>query len=137
MHENNFGMLKQFNLPLLDQLYPALIDDLAERGLLDSTLVIVMGEMGRTPRINGKAGRDHWPQCGFSLLTGGGVQQGCVFGASDSQGAYPASNPVPPADLVATIYHLLGIDPHMLVRDPFGRPFPIARGGSPILDVLA
>lgn len=137
MHENNFGMLKQFNLPLLDQLYPALIDDLAERGLLDSTLVIVMGEMGRTPRINGKAGRDHWPQCGFSLLTGGGVQPGRVYGASDSQGAYPASNPVPPADLVATIYHLLGIDPHMLVRDPIGRPFPIARGGSPIMDVLA
>ena len=137
MHENNFGMLKQFNLPLLDQLYPALIDDLAERGLLDSTLVIVMGEMGRTPRINGKAGRDHWPQCGFSLLTGGGVRHGYVHGSSDSQGAYPASNPVPPADLVATIYHLLGIDPHMLVRDPIGRPFPIARGGSPVMDVLA
>lgn len=137
MHENNFGMLKNFNLPLLDQLYPALIDDLEERGLLDSTLVIVMGEMGRTPRINPKAGRDHWPQCGFSLLTGGGIRRGHVFGASDAQGAYPASNPVPPADLVATIYHLLGIDPHLLVRDPIGRPFPIARGGSPILDILS
>ena len=76
MHENNFGMLKDYNLPLLDQVYPALIEDLDERGLLDSTLVVVMGEMGRTPRVNGKAGRDHWPQCGFSLLTGGGVKAG-------------------------------------------------------------
>lgn len=71
MHENNFGMLKNFNLPMLDKLLPALLQDLEERGLLDSTLVIVMGEMGRSPRINGKAGREHWPQCGFSLLAGG------------------------------------------------------------------
>ena len=72
MHQNNFGMLKNVNLPILDLVYPALIQDLEDRGLLDSTLVIVMGEMGRTPRVNKHAGRDHWPQCGFSLLTGGG-----------------------------------------------------------------
>ncbi len=137
MHENNFSMLKDFNLPLLDQVYPALIDDLEARGLLDETLVIVMGEMGRTPRINGKAGRDHWPQCGFSLLTGGGVRAGHVHGSSDRDGAYPATLPVSPASLVATIYHLLGIDPHLMVPNRVGQPLPIAHGGDPVVGVLA
>jgi hypothetical protein len=137
MHENNFGMLKNHNLPILDQVYPALIQDLEERGLLDSTLVIVMGEMGRSPRVNSKAGRDHWPQCGFSLLTGGGVKQGMVYGATDKEAGYPVSDPVSPADLVATIYHLLGIDPHLLVRDRLGRPFPIARGGEVVQGIVA
>jgi hypothetical protein len=137
MHENNFGMLKNSNLPILDQAYPALIADLEERGLLDSTLVMVMGEMGRTPRINAKAGRDHWPQCGFSLLTGGGVKSGFVFGETDRQAAYPTKDPVSPADIVATVYQLLGIDPHMTVPDRFGRPIHIAHGGEPIRDILA
>lgn len=137
MHENNFSMLRDFNLPLLDQVYPALIEDLEARGLLDETLVIVMGEMGRTPRINAKAGRDHWPQCGFSLLTGGGVRPGMVYGATDRHGAYPVSNLVRPADLVATVYHLLGIDPHKTVNDRLGRPIPIAHGGEPVLGVLS
>ena len=137
MHENNFGMLKQCNLPILDRAYPALIEDLDARGLLDSTLVVVMGEMGRSPRVNGKAGRDHWPQCGFSLLTGGGVKQGCIFGESDKQAAYPISHPVSPGDIVATIYQLLGIDPHLTVPDALGRPIHIAHGGEPIWDVLA
>jgi hypothetical protein len=136
MHENNFQMLKDFNLPLLDQVYPALIDDLEARGLLDETLVIVMGEMGRTPRINAKAGRDHWPQCGFSLLMGGGIRPGTVYGTTDAHGAYPVSHLVRPADLVATIYHLLGIDPHMTVNDRLGRPLPIAHGGEPVQGVL-
>lgn len=137
MHENNFGMLKDLNLPLLDQVYSALIEDLEQRGLLDSTLVIVMGEMGRSPRINAKAGRDHWPQCGFSLLTGGGIRPGTVHGATDPHAAYPLSQLVRPADLVATIYHLLGIDPHMTVNDRVGRPIPIAHGGEPVQGVLA
>jgi arylsulfatase A-like enzyme len=137
MHANNFGMLKNMNLPVLDQVYPALIQDLDERGLLDSTLVVVMGEMGRSPRVNKAAGRDHWPQCGFSLLTGGGVREGMIHGATDRQAAYPISDPVHPADLVATIYHLLGIDPHLLVHDRVGRPFPVARGGEPLLRILA
>lgn len=136
MHENNFGMLKQCNLPILDQAYPALIEDLDARGLLDSTLVVVMGEMGRTPKINAKAGRDHWPQCGFSLLTGGGVKPGFVFGETDKQAAYPQSHPVSPADLVATIYHLLGIDPHLTIPDRTSRPVPVAHGGEPIWDVI-
>ncbi len=137
MHENNFGMLKDENLPILDMAYPALIQDLDDRGLLASTLVVVMGEMGRSPKINAKAGRDHWPQCGFSLLTGGGVKSGMVYGATDKQGAYPTRDPVSPGDLVATIYHLLGIDPHMTVPDLSGRPIAIAHGGEPIRGVLA
>ncbi|MFN0053763.1 MAG: DUF1501 domain-containing protein [Planctomycetales bacterium] len=137
MHENNFGMLKSVNLPVLDQAWPALIEDLDERGLLDSTLVVVMGEMGRSPRVNAKAGREHWPPCGFSLLAGGGIKSGTVFGASDKQAAYPIANPVSPGDIVATIYQLLGIDPHLTVLDRSGRPMPIAHGGEPILDVIA
>ncbi len=137
MHENNFGMLKNCNLPVLDQAYPALIQDLDERGLLDSTLVVVMGEMGRSPRVNAKAGREHWPQCGFSLLTGGGIKPGTVYGTTDNQAAYPASHPVSPGDVVATIYHLLGIDAEMTVPDRMGRPIAIAHGGAPIFDIIA
>jgi len=137
MHENNFGMLKNCNLPILDQAWPALIEDLDARGLLESTLVIVMGEMGRTPRINAKAGRDHWPQCGFSLLAGGGVQSGMVYGESDAQAAWPKSCPVSPADLVSTVYLLLGIDPHMTVPDRTGRPVAISHGGEPISEIVA
>lgn len=137
MHVNNFNMLRNVNFPVLDRAYPALITDLEQRGLLDSTLVIVMGEMGRSPRVNSAAGRDHWPQCGFSLLTGGGIKQGNVYGATDKIAAYPISNKVHPADLVATVYHLLGIDPHLIVHDRLGRPHEIARGGEPIAGVLA
>ena len=91
MHENNFAMLKDNNLPVLDMCYSALIGDLEERGLFDSTLVVVMGEMGRSPKVNAKAGREHWPQCGFSLLTGGGVKRGTVFGKPTNM---PATQPV-------------------------------------------
>jgi hypothetical protein len=137
MHENNFGMLKESNLPLLDHVVPALLEDLDRRGLLASTLVVVMGEMGRSPRVNGKAGRDHWPQCGFSLLFGGGVREGLVYGSSDRIGAYPSAHPVSPPDLVATFYQLMGIDPTMTVRDRAGRPVPIAHGGEPVSAVIA
>lgn len=136
-HEKNFSMLRQFNLPNLDRIYTALVADLDERGLLDSTLVVVMGEMGRSPRINGKAGRDHWPQCGFALFTGGGMKQGLVHGASDRQGAWPVDQPVTPGDIVATIYHLLGVDYRLHVLDLSGRPIHVAHGGEPIWNVLA
>lgn len=136
MHENNFGMLKNHNLPILDQVYSALIQDLDERGLLDLTLVVVMGEMGRAPRVNKLAGRDHWPQCGFSLLTGGGIRPGTVFGTTDKQAAWPTSFPVSPGDVVATLYHQLGIDPHLMVPDRTGRPIAIAHGGEPIRDII-
>ena len=137
MHENNFGMLRNFNLPLLDRLLPALIHDLDDRGLLKTTLVVVMGEMGRSPKVNSKAGRDHWPQCGFSLMFGGGAKQGTVFGTTDKHAAYPETHPVSPGDVVATIYHLLGIDPHMTVPELDGRPVAIAHGGDPIREIIA
>jgi hypothetical protein len=137
MHENNFGMLKDHNLPILDRAVPALLQDLDGRGLLASTLVIVMGEMGRSPRVNAKAGRDHWPQCGFSLLFGGGVKEGTVYGTTDKHAAYPLDNPVSPGDVVATVYSLLGIDPHMMVHDRTGRPFPVANGGEAIRGIIA
>jgi len=136
-HENNFGMLKSENLPILDQAYPALIQDLQERGMLEETVVVVMGEMGRSPRVNKLAGRDHWPQCGFALLTGGGIRRGTVHGRSDAIGAYPDEDPVTPGDLVATVYRLLGLDPEATVPDRTGRPTPISHGGSPIRPILA
>lgn len=136
MHENNFAMLKQHNLPVLDALLPALVEDLEQRGLLDSTLIYVMGEMGRSPKVNSKAGRDHWPQCGFCLMIGGGITPGVVYGATDSIAAYPKSDPVSPADIVATIYTQLGIDPHATVPDRGGRPMPISHGGLPIARLI-
>jgi uncharacterized protein (DUF1501 family) len=136
-HEKNFSMLKAFNLPNLDEISTALIEDLNRRGLLETTLVVIMGEMGRAPRVNGKAGRDHWPQCGFALLFGGGVKEGFVLGASDKLGAYPTERPVSPGDLVATMYHLLGVDSRMMLPDLAGRPFPIAHGGAPIIELIA
>jgi hypothetical protein len=136
MHENNFGMLKGYNLPVPDMGFPALVEDLESRGLLDSTLIVVMGEMVRTPRVNAKAGRDHWPQCGFCLMAGGGTRPGVVHGASDKYAAYPASDTISPGDVVSTIYHLLGIDPRMMVPDRLGRPMSIAHGGEPIHGVI-
>ncbi len=136
MHENNFGMCRVL-LPTLDQVVSGLVLDLDERGLLDSTLVVVMGEMGRSTRVNGKAGRDHWPQCGFALLAGGGVKRGMVVGKSDDFGAYPIDRPVSAGDMVATIYQLLGINPAMTVEDLSGRPIGIAHGGEPVWEAIA
>jgi len=135
LHENNFGMLRS-HLPQLDQVTAALVADLDERGLLDSTLVIVMGEMGRSPKINGKAGRDHWPQCGFALLFGGGVRRGVVVGRTDEIAAYPADRPVSAGDMAATIYHLLGINPDLTINDLTGRPIPISHGGAPVWEAI-
>ena len=136
-HNNNFNMLKHWLLPYLDQGVTALFEDLWQRGLWDETLVLVTGDMGRTPRINAAAGRDHWPQCGFCLLAGGGIRQGHVHGRSDRIGGYPTEFPVSPGDLCATVYHLLGIDPEMTVPDLSGRPNHISQGGNPIPGVLA
>jgi hypothetical protein len=113
-----------------------LLDDLDSRGLLDETLVVWMGEFGRTPKINDKAGRDHWPQCYTALVAGGGVKRGFIYGASDKNGAYPVSDPVRPEDLSATLFHLLGIDPHAEVYDTLNRPLPISKG-KPITGLLA
>jgi hypothetical protein len=136
-HENNFKMLKHWLLPFLDRALSALIEDLEQRGLLESTLVMTNGDMGRTPRVNGKAGRDHWPQCGFCLFAGGGTKAGYVHGSTDKQAAYPKDHPVTPGDLCATVYHLLGVDPEIAVPDQTGRPTPATHGGSPVRAILS
>ena len=131
-HFKGFNQHKTFLLPLADQSLAALIEDLDERGLLDSTLVVAMGEFGRTPRINKEGGRDHWPDCFTALLAGGGVQGGAIYGASDRFGAYPAESPVTPGDLAATIYARFGLDPRAEIHDALGRPHRLATG-EPIL----
>jgi hypothetical protein len=136
-HGRNFSILKEYNLPYFDMAYSALLEDLEVRGLLDETLVVVMSEMGRTPKINGNAGRDHWTFCYSVTLAGAGIRGGTVYGASDAQAAYVKDRPVSPADLCATIYQCQGIDPEMTVPDRTGRPVPIARGGSPIAGILS
>jgi uncharacterized protein (DUF1501 family) len=120
-------------LPNLDQAVSALLEDLALHGLLDSTLVVLVGEFGRSPRIV-KAGRDHWPACYSALLAGGGVRGGLVYGASDGQGGYVRDRPVPPERFGATLFHLLGVPPQTrLGADGFTRP---ASGGEPIQELL-
>lgn len=135
-HNNNFNILKKNKLPGFDQTMHALMTDLQERGLLDETLIVVTSEMGRTPRINANSGRDHWTNCYGSLLAGAGIRGGTVYGASDTQAAYVADSPVRPADLLATIYRTLGIDPATRVPDQTGRPIEIAQGGHEIFDVM-
>lgn len=119
---------KNHLLPLADQSLAALIEDLDQRGLLDSTLIVATGEFGRTPRINSQAGRDHWPHCYTLLMAGGGVQGGAVWGSSDRHGEYPATHPVTPGDVAATIYWRFGIDPTTELRDSIGRPHRLATG---------
>ena len=123
-HTRNFHILKNNKLPGFDQTMSALMSDLERFGMIDETLVVVTSEMGRTPRINGNSGRDHWTNCYGSLLAGAGIQGGTVYGASDSQAAYVKDKPVRPADLIATIYESLGISPEFRVPDqPPGRDF--------------
>ena len=127
-HGNNFNLLKDSLLPPADLGLAALIEDLAQRGLLDSTLVVALGEFGRTPRVNANAGRDHWPFCYHALLAGGGARGGFVYGASDALGAYPTSDPVTPADIAATIFWRFGLDPAQEIQDRTGRPYRLADG---------
>ncbi len=131
-----FPIIEKRHLPITDQTLPTFLEDLDQRGLLDSTLVLWMGEFGRTPKINANISRDHWPQCYTVLLAGGGVKRGFVHGASDKHGAYPAENPVRPDDLAATVFHLLGIDPHTEVRGVGNRPIHISEG-NPITGIFA
>ncbi|MFI5457648.1 MAG: DUF1501 domain-containing protein [Isosphaerales bacterium] len=127
-HENVFGRLKNDLLPPADQAFAALIDDLIGRGLLEETLVIAMGEFGRTPKINSNAGRDHWPNCYSIVLAGGGVRGGITLGASDKLGAYPDTDAVTPADLAATLFQRFGLDPAREMNDLTGRPYKLADG---------
>ncbi len=127
-HSKNFEALKGELLPIVDRGVSALIEDLDDRGLLDSTLVLMMGEFGRTPKINANAGRDHWGSCQSVFFAGGGVKAGQVVGVSDKIGAYPKADPIDPVDVHATVYHLMGLNPEHLIYDPLGRPFPICTG---------
>ena len=131
-----FPIVEKFHLPITEQTLPTLLNDLDQRGLLDTTLVVWMGEFGRTPNINKNASRDHWPQCYTTLLAGAGVKRGFVYGASDKTGAYPAEDPVRPDDLAATIYYALGIDPHSELRTAAGRPV-LAADGKPVTEIFA
>jgi hypothetical protein len=127
-HKNNYKTLGEKLLPPFDQGMSALLEDLDQRGLLDSTLVVCLGEFGRTPKINKDAGRDHWPDCYSVLMAGGGIPRGFVLGTSDRHAAYPLYDPVGPWDIAATMYHLLGVDPHVHVRDRENRPFLLSPG---------
>ncbi len=143
-HSRNFVDLKQRLMPPADQAFSALLDDLDTRGLLDETLVIWTGEFGRTPRIGqrnsdagaGADGRDHWPGCFTTVLAGGGVRGGVVYGASDRYAAYPSANPVAPLDLAATVYHCLGVPPDLALPDNQNRPQQICPG-TLISEILA
>jgi hypothetical protein len=135
-HERNFPILKDNHLPSLDQTYSALLQDLEDRGLLEETLVVMMGEMGRTPKINAAGGRDHWTFCYSIVFAGAGIRGGTIYGASDSQAAYVRDKPARIRDICATIYQCQGIDPEMPVYDQGNRPIPIAHGGRPLMEIL-
>ncbi|MFO0946858.1 MAG: DUF1501 domain-containing protein [Planctomycetota bacterium] len=131
-----FAMLKEkYCIPPLDLGLSALLEDLSVRGLLDETLVAVYGEFGRTPKINQHAGREHWGACQSALLAGGGIRGGQIHGSSDKYAAYPASDPVAPEDMLATIYHAMGIAPDSLIHDREGRPLAVS-DGKPILSLF-
>jgi hypothetical protein len=135
-HANNFQVLRGNLLPQLDAVLAALIGDLADRGLLDSTLVYCAGEFNRTPRINGAAGRDHWARSMAVLLAGGGIRKGHVHGSTDAHGMAPADAPCAPDDVAATIFQALGIAPNHEVHTVTGRPIAIFRSGEAIKELL-
>ena len=142
-HRQHFPLLKRSLLPMFDRGFSALLEDMHRRGLLEETLVVAMGEFGRTPRVGqitssagaDKGGRDHWPHCYTVLMAGAGLPSGAIYGASDPHAAYPARDPVTPADITATIYHILGVDPLTTIRDPLGQPHFIATG-TPIAALI-
>ena len=141
-HQNIFQLKERYptdrnaHLPSLDRALSALIQDLSDRRMLDETLVIVMGEFGRTPKINSQGGRDHWPNVFSVMLAGGGVQGGQIVGSSDSLGEFPKERPVTPSDLSATIYTILGIDPSLELHTSDGRPVRIAPDGAKVVSEL-
>lgn len=135
-HSDNFRALKTQKLPVLDAGLSGLFLALHEKGLLESTAVLVTGEFGRTPIINPRAGRDHWPRAMCCLLAGGGIQGGRVIGESDSRGEGPKDTPISPDNVAATFYQTLGIDPRKEYHTPTGRPVMLVRDGTPIKDLL-
>ncbi|HUJ22225.1 MAG TPA: DUF1501 domain-containing protein [Bryobacteraceae bacterium] len=131
-HKNIFPLLQNVFLPELDRAYSALLEDLGQRGMLDSTVVIVTGEFGRTPEINAGGGRDHWPNAFSLTISGGGITGGRVYGATDEKGGFVKDNPVQVADLAATLYRKLGIDPDKEYISNIGRPVKIGNNGKPM-----
>lgn len=136
-HFDCFPSQEKDLFPHADRAFSALVSDLDQRGLLDTTLVVMMGEMGRTPRINGRAGRDHWSQAQSVLFAGAGIKRGEIVGATDHQAAFPTSHPVGVEDLLRTIMHLMGIDSTKIYYTPLGRPVPIVNGGEVVSQLLA
>jgi uncharacterized protein (DUF1501 family) len=136
-HHRNFPIYKEYNLPYFDLTCSTLLEDLSGRGLLDETLVVVLSEMGRTPKINANGGRDHWTYCYSVFMAGAGLRGGAIYGASDNQAAYVKDKPVSTGDICATIYECLGIDSTMPIHDYSGRPIPVAHGGRPIREIMA
>jgi hypothetical protein len=136
-HVDNFTSHEKALVPPTDLAFSALITDLDERGMLDDTLVVMMGEMGRTPKINNDAGRDHWSQCQTVIFAGGGTKRGVVIGASDKTASFPVTQPWGIQDLLRTIFHLMGIDADKTHHTPLGRPVPIVKGGTLIDELLA
>ncbi len=136
-HANNFKSLKERLLPQLDQTLSALIEDLGEKGMLDNTIVYCAGEFGRTPKINKNTGRDHWARSMAAVVAGGGFQKGYAHGTTDKEGMAPATEPVTPDDLSATIFHRLGIDPHQELQSGAGRPIQLFREGKIVEKLLA
>lgn len=136
-HGNNFVNLKTRLLPQLDAASSRLIGDLADRGMLDRTLVAIFGDFGRTPKINANnGGRDHWNFCYSLMLVGGGFKSGLIYGSSDKIGAFPASNPLVPGDVISTMYHALGIHHDSAIRDPLDRPHRLVPTGDVVTDLL-
>jgi hypothetical protein len=142
-HRDHFPLLKRSLLPMFDRGFSALLEDLDRRGLLDETLVVAMGEFGRTPRVGqitsdagaDKGGRDHWPHCYTVLMAGGGIPKGTIFGSSDRFAAHPSRDAVTPQDIAATIYEAMGISAETLIRDSLDRPFALSTG-TPIRALL-
>lgn len=137
-HSGNFEKLKTTLLPQLDSACASLVNDLSERGMLERTLVAVLGDFGRTPKVNGnQGGRDHWNFCYSLMLVGGGFQRGLIYGSSDSTGAFPASHALVPGDIISTIYRALGVAPSTEIFDQFQRPYRVVPDGEIITDLLA
>ena len=124
--------LEKYLMPALDQTLSALIEDLSQRGLLDETLVMLVSEIGRTPNVTAEGGRGHWSYTFPAVVAGGGVKGGIVYGQTDKQAGYPIDRPISPADLSATVFHALGIDPELRLIDPQGRPVPLTDNGRPL-----
>lgn len=135
-HTNNFKILKNNKLPIFDQVYSTLLADLEARGLLDETLILVLSEMGRTPRVNGNAGRDHWTFCYGAMMAGAGIKGGTVVGASDESAAYVKDRPVSTTEICATVYDILGIGPETRVPDRVGRPYSVYMDAEPIRELM-